>query len=556
MGRSPLFSKLSQMAADFQRAEAKGISVEEAKAQRLAEAISRRTVLTGAAVAAGAAFLPRAAWAAPGGSAAAPRIAIVGGGMAGLSAAMTLKDAGYASTIYEAMPNRVGGRTLSDTPTQFACGSCHTVKGSRGATWDYGQITDVFGEMIDSGHATMLNLAKRFNLGLTDLIASEPAGSTLTYYFGGRYYSEAEAQAAFNPVYTALKSDLRAAGYPTTYAKSTAAGRALDSMSIYEWIESRVPGGHSSWFGQLLDVAYTIEYGADSTDQSSLNLIYLLAYAKGGTYSEFGPSDEKYRITGGVGQLPAAIGSYVGSSSINLGWELQAIAKRSDGSFLLSFNNSRTVVADLVLLALPFAVLRGLSFGAAGFDAMKTRAINELGCGINGKSELQFSNRFWNNTGPWGKSSGECYSDTGFQATWESTRGQPGIGGILVNYKGGSGARAMSVKHSYGDATSPGVQTDAKTFLAQLEPLFPGATAQWNGRCAGAMPHLNPWFKCSYSYWKVGQYQAFGGYERVRQGNVFFAGEHTSLDFQGYMEGAASEGVRAGNEILAALRGR
>ena len=554
MGRSPLFSLLSRLAADFTRAEESGTTVEEARAERIRSALSRRDVLAGAAVVAGAAALPLGAGKAWGAGTTPPVVAIVGGGIAGLAAAMTLKDAGYASTIYEAMPNRVGGRMLSESPTQVACGSCHNVGGTHSGSWDYGQVTDVFGEMIDSGHPTMIALAKRFNLSLTDLLSAEPAGSTRTYYFGGRYYTEAEVQTAFTPVYAALKADLRAAGYPTTYARSTAAGRALDAMSVYAWIESRVPGGHSSFFGKLLDVAYTIEYGADSTDQSSLNLIYLLAYCKSGVYSEFGVSDEKYRITGGVGQLPQAIANFVGSGGIKLGWELEAISKNANGTFQLSFNSSRTVVADLVLLSLPFAVLRGLNFTGAGFDARKVQAINQLGAGINGKSEVQFTSRLWNNVGPWGKSSGECYSDTGIQATWESTRGQAGAGGILVQYTGGSRALQMSVQHPYGDATASGVRQDAQTFLAQLEPLLPGATAAWNGHCAGAMPHRCPWFKSSYSYWKVGQYQAFGGYERVRQGNVFFAGEHTSLDFQGFMEGGASEGVRAGNEIISAIR--
>jgi monoamine oxidase len=49
----------------------------------------------------------------------------------------------------------------------------------------------------------------------------------------------------------------------------------------------------------------------------------------------------------------------------------------------------------------------------------------------------------------------------------------------------------------------------------------------------------------------VGQYTAFGGYEGVRQGGVLFCGEHTSMDFQGHMEGGAAEGVRAAGEILA-----
>jgi monoamine oxidase len=59
----------------------------------------------------------------------------------------------------------------------------------------------------------------------------------------------------------------------------------------------------------------------------------------------------------------------------------------------------------------------------------------------------------------------------------------------------------------------------------------------------------------SYSFWRVGQYQLFGDYGALPSGNVFFAGEHTSTDFQGYMEGGASEGVRAAKEVLAAVRG-
>ena len=51
----------------------------------------------------------------------------------------------------------------------------------------------------------------------------------------------------------------------------------------------------------------------------------------------------------------------------------------------------------------------------------------------------------------------------------------------------------------------------------------------------------------------MGQYTTFGGYERVRQGGVLFCGEHTSIDFQGFMEGAASEGTRAAKQLVRLL---
>jgi len=103
-------------------------------------------------------------------------------------------------------------------------------------------------------------------------------------------------------------------------------------------------------------------------------------------------------------------------------------------------------------------------------------------------------------------------------------------------------------------ATNRQVTTFANQFLSQLEPIFPGITAQWNGKAMLSTPFTDPNFLCSYSYWKPGQYTGFSGYEGVRQGNIHFAGEHCSTNFQGFMEGGASEGVRAASEILADLK--
>jgi monoamine oxidase len=51
----------------------------------------------------------------------------------------------------------------------------------------------------------------------------------------------------------------------------------------------------------------------------------------------------------------------------------------------------------------------------------------------------------------------------------------------------------------------------------------------------------------------VGQYTRFGGYEQARQGAVLFCGEHTSVDFQGFMERAAAEGKRAARQLVMLL---
>jgi monoamine oxidase len=97
-------------------------------------------------------------------------------------------------------------------------------------------------------------------------------------------------------------------------------------------------------------------------------------------------------------------------------------------------------------------------------------------------------------------------------------------------------------------------QTRAQQFLAQLEPVLPGITPHYNGKATIDFWAGYPWTKGSYSYWSVGQYTKFSGAEREASGNCHFAGEHTSIDFQGYLNGAVETGERAAGEILAALK--
>jgi len=567
MARTPIMRSLKWLATEARFAEKSGLPLEEVRErQALARegGLTRRKFLAGGAALAAGAFIPYGiASARPSGGGSAPRIVIIGGGISGLACALTLDDSGLSSTIYEALES-VGGRMRSDTPAKPGCGSCHDVGRPVSATWADGQFTDVFGEFIDSSHATMLGLAGRFGLPLTDLLAAEPPGSTPTYFFHGSYYPKAQADEDYQAIVPLLKKDLRDARYPTLYDKSTAAGRALDNMSVYDWIETRVPGGHSVPLGMLLDVAYNIEYGAETADQSALNLLYLLGYDKDTRdFDEFGASDEQYRIAGGNEQLPRAIGQYLGSRCpINTEWALESIAKRSDGRYDLSFGGTfsnggrKSDVADIVILAMPFSSLRTIDYGRAGFDSLKKKAIQELGAGHNGKLHVQLTSRPWKQSGPpGGVGNGLSYADTGYQNTWESTRGQLGPSGILVQYTGGNGADGMNLDHPYGNTSDRQVIADARRFLSQVEPVFPGISALWNGRAAGAVPFLNPFWNCSYAYWRRGQYQTIAGYERVAQGSVFFCGEHTSIDFQGFMEGGASEGVSAGKAV-ALLLGR
>ena len=401
-------------------------------------------------------------------------------------------------------------------------------------------------------------MASRFDLTVVDEIAAQPAGSFDTLFLHGRYYSLAQADRDFVPVNAALQRQINAAP-STTYNSFTPTGYYLDKLSVYEWIEKYVPGGHKSQLGLYLDSAYNQEYGLDTQIQSSLNLVYLLGYQPdSGPWQIYGESDERYSILGGNQLLPEAIAASLPAGSVMTQQALTRIEMTGRGSYNLTFKTptgQSMVEADEVILTLPFSVLRGIDYSSAGFDRLKDVAIQQLGYGTNTKLILQFDQRYWNTNGPWGIGDGNIYTDLFFQNTWDSSRGigSPGSKtGVLTAYMGGTnGASFTAAASPYATATTdPSVKTYALTFLSQLEHVWPGVSKFWNGRATLSTPWTDPNLLGSYACWKVGQYTTFASYEGVRQGNCHFAGEHCSINFQGFMEGGAEEGSRAAQEII------
>ncbi len=516
MARTPLAALVERAFADAteQVAEERRTT----RAELLRDAGLLGLAVTGAGTLAGRA---RAA-VAPG------RVVVVGAGLAGLTAAHRLRQAGVVAEVHEAS-TRLGGR-------------CWTHRGD----WDDGQIAERGGELIDQGHTAIRQLAQELGLPLDDLLSAEANGTEPTYWFDGSRYTYDDATRDLKAAWQKIHKDLSAASYPTTYELSTQRGRELDAMSIVDWIEETFAavGGISSRVGQLLDVAYNIEYGAESAEQSSLNLLYLLGYQGQGNLRILGKSNEKYHVRGGNDQIPSRLAERL-AGQITTGSELVGIRQTAAGRWELTFRQSsgtKTITADRVVLALPFSIVRhSVDYRRAGFGARKEQAIRELAMGTNSKLHLQFRSRPWRPRG----FNGETFSDRGYQCTWEVTRAQPGASGILVDYTGGT------IGASFGSGTPT---SRAQQFLAQAEPVLPGLTPAWNGKAAVEFWPAYEWTLGSYSYWKVGQYTRFAGVERERRGTCHFAGEHTSIDSQGYLNGAVETGERVAAEILGDLK--
>jgi monoamine oxidase len=493
--------------------------------------LNRRELLKAGGLALGAAFMSGRVGATTGGPFPAPRIGIVGAGIGGLVAALTLQDRGFPCEVFEAS-YRVGGRMHSN-----------------GRYWQGGQTSEWCGEFIDSTHQTLIRLAARFGLSLADVNAADPDGSQATNYFLGDYYTLRELAADVRAIAPILVEQNAAIGPVATYDDYTRAGYEFDHLSAYDWIDNYVPGGHASRLGQYLDVATATENGLDTDQQSSLNLIVPL------------DSDERYHISGGNEQLPVAIAASLQSGSVRTGWRLTAIAAEGGdrGEVTLRFSTPSGACVksfDYVILALPFSVLRNLDYRHAGFDPLMQQMIAQLGYGTNSKLVLQFDERYWNGGGNWpGISNGFIQTDLPFQSAWDSSRAEPSLDGLLTDYTGGSRGAAFKPAGPYTTSRGSGVTADyARAFLAELEVVWPGVSSHYNGLATLSYPAGDPNLLGSYSTYKVGQYTQFGNYARTAQERVFFAGEHTSYEFQGFMEGGAESGERAAGQLLARMR--
>ena len=169
--------------------------------------------------------------------------------------------------------------------------------------------------------------------------------------------------------------------------------------------------------------------------------------------------------------------------------------------------------------------------------------IRDLGMGWNTKLQLQFDERAWLDL----RANGETRGDGSYQVSWDVTRAQPGRAGILTFFSGGSTA------HRAGVGTP---EERARDALGDLERVLPGIARHWNGRVIRNAWDRYPWTLGSYSLLKPGQYTTLHGIEDTVEERVHFAGEQSSLDGSGFMNGAIESGQRAAREVLTALRMR
>jgi monoamine oxidase len=486
---------------------------------------SRRQLLGGTAALAGAALLgrdgsslARTLGAGPAGRGERPRIAIVGAGLAGLTCAYRLHQAGIAATVYEARESRLGGR-------------CWTARGFAG-----GQTAEHGGEFIDTSHVRIRALARELGLRLQDVAAI--AGRSPRLH--PRIFLAGELR-RFDDVYRGRELLRRRADRDRRrigsfhWLRPTVAARALDEMTAEEWLAAAAPGPGHDLLRRAVRQYMAEEYGLDCDRLSAINMV--LEFASAGV-----ESDERFHVAGGNDQIPRRLAGRLPRGAVRRGHALARLRRSGPGYGLSFAGHRREVRADLVVLCLPFTALRRVDLDAAALGRRRRQCIEQLGMGTNAKLLVQLRGRL----GGYDRFDGEYFDEQ--IDTWDSSLGEPGRFALITVFSGGRHGAAYR-----GPTHGPAPRAVAEQALARISRAVPGLAAGFDGRSWLDRWATDPWSHGSYAAYMPGQFTRFWGFAGVPEGGLHFGGEHTATEAQGFLEGAVRSGERCAVEVAARL---
>ncbi|MDF1827099.1 MAG: NAD(P)/FAD-dependent oxidoreductase [Legionellaceae bacterium] len=467
----------------------------------------------------------------------ATKVAIIGGGLAGLSAAKKLHEAHIETVVFEAS-DRLGGRV----GTQIN---------------PYGQaFYNTGGEFIDSTQTEIRDLAHA--LGLEFKTWYRPRQKKLVetvLYDGQKFQTEYEYLEPFFAKNSNQRKYLEQLAEDINLLKRHPdASRALSiqqrSVKDYFLYELGAPTALADYFFSTI-----ANYYAQDVSVISAGVIEeMMLDVDTRMYQISGKHDEKYRVIGGTGQITDALLKAAST------WHDVVIHADDPVKYINQLNNKYIInhqadeVFDYVISTLPPPMLKKIQVDIDGYQEAMARVFDEKNYpyGTVANVYLFFDQRIWKNTA-YIDGLGDDYQgyDGGVillnhASLWDETNGQLDAHGaeisegIIRAYFSGDIVQNQFMQHSSEQVDRLIVQP----MLEKLERLWPGLKQTYQGfrfnthryAYAGAVPP-----GVSYKTW--------GSYP-LRMGDFIFAGEFfDDSDDQSFMNGAIKSGYRAADMI-------
>ncbi len=451
-------------------------------------------------------------------------VAIVGGGIAGLSAARSLRDAGLTITVLEAR-DRIGGRICTHREAGLAA------------------PIELGAEFIHGTAPELQALIQQAALRSVDV------GGRRFAVIGGRLRPMDDYWERLHRVLRLVKTS------------------ANKDESFRQFLDRR-PGGRREALTRQWALAFVEGYqGADAR--------LISAQSTGGDEDPSGDAEARLtgRVVDGYDSVVAAlakpIGASISTSAIVSGirWRRGAVEIESQTA---AGRSRRLIRARRAIITVPLGVMKA-SPGEAGAIVFtppledKAAALEHMAMGTVVRLVLRFKERFWadksiarrmhaSRPGPRreaGSASLEALSflqtnDSDFQVWWTQ---YPLRTPIMVGWRGGPGAREL-------DRLTPDHLVErAATSLARAFGL---PQRRVLGLIDGSWVHHwndDPFSRGAYSYEIVGGTKAPGVLARPIKGTLYFAGEATAPDGRiGTVDGAMASGLRAARQIVLADR--
>lgn len=442
-------------------------------------------------------------------------VVVVGAGLAGLSAALTLEQAGARVQVIESR-ERVGGRVLS-----FA-----HVPG----------IPEAGGQSIGPGYGMLMTAARRFAVALEDRLPDQQRHPRVELVLGGKVIAPEDWPSSplnpFPPEARAMMpwqyaASLLASGNPLVPGKPWyAPENAVHDRPMADFLRER--GASEAAIRLAYDT--NTSYGTSARDVSALQLMFIDAWT--GMQRRMRPA-AVYKAAGGNQRIPEAMAAGLGRE-VRTGTRAVALRQDATGVTVDCADGSR-IRARAAVCALPFTALRKLAFEPA-LQGVQREAVAKLPYQQATQIALVARRPFWIEDGL----SPSMWCDGLLARTFAHREGEDVVSILVTAY--GNKASALD---------RLGREGAARRVIAEFEAVRPAA----RGLLKAVAWHSwgrDPDAGGSWAVFAPGTATRYLPAMLAPHGRLHFAGEHTALTARG-MEGAMESGQRAALEALKQL---